>query len=160
MSKPSFVYVTYITTTPEKLWKALTTSEFTKQFWFGTTFDCDWRKGSKMSAFYPDGKVVFDGEVLESNPYTRLSYTFIHQKPNVTPEPASRVTYELEATGEVVKLTVLHDQFEAGSEVFKGISNGWPMILAGVKSLLETGKPLPQLKTTCGDSPKPAAASK
>ncbi len=159
MSKPSFVYVTYITTTPEKLWNALTTPEFTRQYWFGSHFETDWRAGSSMKSCNPDGSIIFSGKILESNPFRRLAFTFKHVKHDADHAP-SHVSYDLEPNGDVVKLTVLHDNFEEGSEVFKGISGGWPMILAGLKSLLETGKPLALSKGSCGSTPKPAAATK
>jgi len=139
MDKPNFVYVTYIKTSAEKLWRALTSSEFTTQYWFGTRWESDWKTGSACRAYDGDGKLTLTGEVLQSNPFTRLSYTFHNEKAGLAHEAASRVTYELAVEGDVVKLTVLHDGFEPGSAVFQAISQGWPKVLSGLKSLLETG---------------------
>ncbi|SRR5712691_8446231 len=140
MTEPKFVYVTYIATTPEKLWQALTEGAFTRQYWFGQTIESDWTLGSRV--VFRSGSDVHDyGEVLACEPYTRLSYSwrvefhelFRHEKP-------SRVTFELEAMGAEVKLTVTHDEFEPGSKVHAAVSNGWPLVLASLKSLLETGR--------------------
>ena len=138
MSEPKFVYVTYIATTPEKLWQALTDGAFTERYWFGQVIESDWALGSRV--IFRSGSDVHDyGEVLECEPYRRLSYSwrveflelFRHEKP-------SRVTFELEPMGVEVKLTVVHDEFEPGSKVHAAVSNGWPLILASLKSLLET----------------------
>ena len=140
MSEPKFVYVTYIATTPEKLWQALTDGAFTRRFWFGTTVESDWAVGSRV-IFRSDGEVHDSGEVLEYVPYRRLSYTWQVEFHEVfRRERPSRVTFELEPTGGAeVKLTVTHDEFEPGSKVHAAVSNGWPMMLSSLKSLLETG---------------------
>ena len=142
MSEPKFVYVTYIATTPQALWQALTDGAFTRRYWFGTTVESDWAVGSRVT-FRSDGELHDSGEVLEYEPYRRLSYTwrvefhevFRHERP-------SRVTFELEPVGAEVKLTVTHDEFEPGSKVLGAVSNGWPVVLSSLKSLLETGHAL------------------
>ncbi|MDA9501596.1 SRPBCC family protein [Bradyrhizobium sp. CCBAU 11357] len=142
MSKPKFVYVTYIETTPEKLWQALTSSEFTRQYWFGAEVRSDWKLGSPF-ALLLDGEVTDSGEILESDRPRRLSYSFKHHKfEELRDEPASRVVFTLEPFGPLVRLTVLHDGFVEGGKYLGAISNGWPAILSGLKSLLERGQVL------------------
>lgn len=158
MSDTEFVYTTYIKTTPEKLWQALTDPAFTSRYW-GATFDTDWRQGSEM-VWKQGNWVGKDPEqvVLESDPPRRLSYTWHTIGPEFaaefgmdaaelaewSAEPRSKVTFEIEPQGEVVKLTVVHDGFAPGSRVLEGIQGGWPAILSGLKTLLETGDVLPE----------------
>jgi uncharacterized protein YndB with AHSA1/START domain len=152
MSEPKFVYVTYIATTPEQLWRALTDGAFTRQYWFGTTIESDWARGSRV-VFRSDGDVHDSGEVLEYEPYRRLAYTWHVEFHEVfRREKPSRVTFELEAMGAEVKLTVIHDDFEPGSKVREAVSNGWPLVLSSLKSLLETGRPsaLASADKACG----------
>jgi uncharacterized protein YndB with AHSA1/START domain len=140
MSKPEFVYVTYIETTPEKLWDALTSSEFTRQYWFDTELKSDWKVGSSL-ALVMSGKITDTGEILEADRPRRLSYTFKHEAdPEMRKEPATKVVFTIEPHGKIVKLTVTHEGFGVGSKLLDGISKGWPAILSGLKSLLETGK--------------------
>ncbi len=142
MSKPQVVYVTYIETTPEKLWDALTSSEFSRQYWFGAEIRSDWKVGSPF-ALMMDGAATDTGKILEADPPRRLSYSFKHQKfEALRNEPISRVTFTLEPFGKLVKLTLLHEGFVEGSKYLGAISTGWPAILSGLKSLLETGKVL------------------
>ena len=138
--KPEFVYVTYIETTPDKLWEALTRSEFTRQYWFGTEVRSDWKVGSPF-ALVMGGKTTDTGEILEADRPRRLAYTFKHQLfEKMSKEPATRVTFTIEPYGKLVKLTVTHEGFGPGSRLLGAISRGWPAILSGLKSLLETGK--------------------
>ncbi|QOZ75091.1 ATPase [Bradyrhizobium sp. CCBAU 53351] len=140
MSKPEFVYVTYIETTPEKLWEALTSSAFTRQYWFDTEVRSDWKVGSPF-ALVMGGKVTDTGEILEADRPRRLSYTFKHElMEEMRNEAATKVVFTLAPFGNLVKLTVTHEGFAAGSKLLDGISKGWPAILSGLKSLLETGK--------------------
>jgi uncharacterized protein YndB with AHSA1/START domain len=142
MSKPEFVYTTYIETTPEKLWEALTSSEFSKRYWFGTELKSDWKVGSPF-ALVSDGKTSDTGEILIADPPRLLSYTFKHQLfEEMRNEPATKVVFTLEPHGKVVKLTVTHEGFVEGSKLLGAISGGWPAILSGLKSLLETGNVL------------------
>jgi uncharacterized protein YndB with AHSA1/START domain len=140
MSKPEFVYITYIETTPEKLWHALTSGEFTERYWFGHRVASDWEIGSPYK-FTNQGKSTIEGKVLVSEPPKRLSYTWDPCTPNH--ERTSRVTFDLEPRGNVVKLTVTHDNLDEGGKTLRDISGGWPMVIASLKSLLETGHPLP-----------------
>ncbi len=152
MNSPKFVYVTYIAITPEKLWSALTQGKFTEQYWFGTALETTWAPGSAIK-FKRGNDLIVSGKVIESKPYTRLSYTWVHEKDaQFRNEKPSQVSFEMEQSGETVKLTVTHDEFEVGSKVFGMISNGWPMVLASLKSLLETGRALTVAKPECGQS--------
>ena len=139
MSKPEFVYVTYIETTPEKLWDALTKSDFTRLYWFGTEVRSDWKVGSPF-ALVTNGTTTDSGEILEADRPRRLSYTFKHvQDAAMSKERASKVVFTLEPFGKLVKLTLTHEDFVAGSLLLDGISKGWPAILSALKSLLEKG---------------------
>ena len=142
MDKPNFVYVTYIKASAEKVWKALTSSEFTQQYWFGIRFETDWRAGSNFVAQNSDASMGISGKVLEFDPPRRLSYTFLSKHAQATQEEPSRVVLTLDPMGEQVKLTVIHDNFAAGSKALESVSQGWPMVLSGLKSLLETGNAL------------------
>lgn len=139
MSKPAFVYVTYIASTPEKVFKALTDTDTTAKYWFGNAVISDWKIGSPVK-FQREGELIVSGKVLEHDAPRRLSYTFhsLHEPYNGTEKP-SRVVIDLEQQKGQVKLTVTHDDFAPGSKVFTGISNGWPLVLSNLKSYLETG---------------------
>jgi uncharacterized protein YndB with AHSA1/START domain/DNA-binding transcriptional ArsR family regulator len=158
VDKPSFVYTTYIQTTPEQLWQALTDPAFTERYW-GATFQTDWNAGSPMT-WHMAGCTIADPEqmVLESEPYRRLSYSWHTMTPELSEsldltdevqeqliaERRSKVTFEIEPLGELVKLTVVHDGFEPGSTMATMVSTGWPSVLASLKTLLETGHALPR----------------
>ncbi len=153
-TKPQFVYTTYIHTTPEKLWAALTDERIIPTFWFGNQVRSDWIKGSKVESFdKDDGTLDWDGEVIESLPPHKLVYTFQSEDRS---EAASRVTYLIEAakqppmgpTGNAVKFTVLHEDFAADSRIIHGVSMGWPGIISSLKTLLESGHSLNLLWTS------------
>jgi uncharacterized protein YndB with AHSA1/START domain len=136
-----FVYVTYIRTTPEKLWAALTQPEFTKQYWFGVTLESEWKAGSEWTMKYDDGRVMDAGEIVEADAPRRLVIKWRNEwKPEFKAEGYSRCTMELEPTGDAVKLSVIHEM-DAPNSAFinEGVSIGWPRILSNLKSLLETG---------------------
>ncbi len=142
MPKPEFVYVTYIETTPEKLWQALTSSEFSRRYWFNTELQSDFKVGSPF-ALVMDGTTTDVGKILEADPPRRLSYTFHHVLNEAArKEPPTKVVFTLEQHGNLVKLTLTHEDFAAGSALLDGISRGWPAILASLKSLMETGNAL------------------
>lgn len=162
MSSTEFVYTTYINTTPERLWQALTDPAFTRRYW-ETTFETDWKSGSTMVWDGHGGRTEDPAQViLESEPCRRLSYTWHTFTPEwaeaagvsdevlgkVTEEPRSKVTFDIEPLGELVKLTVVHDGFEPGSTVLELVGQGWPHLLSDLKTLLETGETMP--------SPEPA----
>jgi uncharacterized protein YndB with AHSA1/START domain len=142
MSKPVFVYVTYIASTPDKVFKALTSAETTAKFWFGNAAASDWKVGSPIE-FRREGKLILQGKILENDPPRRLSYTFhsMHEPFNGSEKP-SRVVFDLEQQKDQVKLTVTHDDFAEDSKVFPAISNGWPLVLSSLKSYLETNRVL------------------
>src|SRR5262245_18941854 len=152
MSKPSteakaeFVYVIYIRTTAEKLWRALVEPEFTKQYWGETWQESEWRKGAAWRIMKPDGAVADSGEVLEIEPHKRLVLTWRNEfRPELTAEGYSRLTYQLEQHGDMVKLTLTHEMPRIApgrSKFIDAVSNGWPAILSSLKSLLETGDAL------------------
>lgn len=151
-----FVYTTYISTTPERLWQGLTDPEFTRRYW-GVEFGTDWRPGSQMS-WTERGATTSHPEqvVLESEPFRRLAYTWHTFTPEwataagveadilskLATEQRSKVTFEIEPMGEVVKLTVIHDGFDPSSTLREMIQHGWPAIVSSLKTLLETGTPL------------------
>ena len=140
MSKPEFVYTTYIETTPEKLWQALTDGDFTERYWFGHRAASDWKVGSPFK-FTKDGINTIEGKVLISNPPKRLAYSWDGKTctPDARGECTSRVTFDLEPRGKVIKLTITHDELDERGKTFRDISGGWPMVIASLKSLLETG---------------------
>lgn len=147
MSKPEFIYVSYIATTPERLWAALTQGEFTKKYWYGRRIESDWRAGSPVRFFDGDSDVLTDdGVVLESDPPNRLAYTFRQVDPEAPDAEHSRVTFTLQAHEGMVKLTLVHDELES-EEMAEGFREGWSPILSSLKTFLETGKPLPQLRS-------------
>ena len=141
MSKPEFVYTTYIETSAEKLWHALTDGDFTERYWFGHRAASDWKVGS-LFRFAKQGKPTIEGKVLESDPPRRLAYTWDPCSTDAERERTSRVTFDIEPRGKVVKLTVTHDNLDEGGKTFRDISGGWPMVLASLKSLMETGHAL------------------
>jgi uncharacterized protein YndB with AHSA1/START domain len=142
MSKPEFVYVTYIETTPEKLWHALTDGDFTERYWFGARLKSDWKVGSTFEMLRGDGTVSDAGKVVEYDPPRRLAYTFVNLSDKYKDDLPALATFVLEPYGKLVKLTLTHQGFRDGSKFFAGISRGWPAILSSLKSVLETGKPL------------------
>jgi uncharacterized protein YndB with AHSA1/START domain len=145
MMTDRFLYVTYIKTTPEKLWQALLTPEFTRQYWYGTRVETPGTKGSPWRLVAPDGRVTDDGEIAEAKPHTRLVIAWADRlTAEMESEGTSRCTFELEKQdGGVVKLTVTHEMDKSGSKFIEAVSQGWPSILSSLKSLLETGAPLP-----------------
>ena len=146
MDKPRFVYVTYIATSPEKVWKALVDPETTAKYWQHENVS-DWKPGSKWEHRRSDEtrKIDLIGKVLESSPPRRLVLTWAPPGDEAHEETHSRVTFDIEPVGDVVRLTVTHDHFEPGSKMFESIREGWPKVLSSLKSLLEVGRPLPNL---------------
>jgi len=142
MSKPEFVYVTYIETTAEKLCHALTDGDFTERYWFGARLKSDWKVGSTFEMVRSDGTVSDAGKVVEVDPPRRLAYTFVNLSDKYKNEFPALATFVLEPYGKLVKLTLTHEGFAEQSRFYAGISKGWPAILSSLKSLLETGKAL------------------
>jgi uncharacterized protein YndB with AHSA1/START domain len=147
MPSSRFVYVTYIRTTPEKLWRALIEPEFTSRYWAETWQESEWKPGASWRLMIPDGRVGDSGEVLEIEPPRRLVLSWRNEfRPELRAEGYSRLTYEIEKQGESVKLTVIHEIEIPGSKFIEAVSGGWPMILASLKSLLETGESLEETR--------------
>jgi uncharacterized protein YndB with AHSA1/START domain len=157
MGSSEFVYTTYIKTTPQQLWQALTDPAFTRRYW-GVSFDTDWTVGSTMT-WEERGNITADPAqvVLESDPHRRLSYTWHTFTPqwaksagvsdevlhSIIAERRSKVTFDIEALGQLVKLTVVHDDLEPQGTMLELITQGWPRLLSDLKTLLETGETLP-----------------
>ena len=147
MSKPSFVYVTYIRTTPEKLWAALTDPQTIRKYWFGITAESDFKPGSPWVLKFEDGRVADIGEILEAVPPKRLVIRMRNEfKPELKAEGWSRCTMEIEMAdyypdfgGRAVKLAISHELEGEGTKFVESVSGGWPKILSNLKSLLETG---------------------
>jgi uncharacterized protein YndB with AHSA1/START domain len=144
MSAPNrsqFVYVTYIRTTPEKLWSALTDKEFMKQYWFGNIVESAWKKGAPWKLIYPDGRASDTGEILEIDPPRRVVIRWQNEwNPELSAEGPSRCTMALEPAGKTVKLTITHEIERPESKLIAAVSAGWPLVLSNLKSLLETGE--------------------
>jgi len=150
-SKPAYVYVTYIRTTPEKLWEALTKGDFSEKYWFGYRIETDWKVGAEFRLRAPDGNrdKNWAGKVLEYDPFQRLTYTSSlcsdHNEGADKRHGPTTITYELKAMGPMVRLRLIHENliagdFEKDPDLWKGINNGWPAVISSLKSLLETGQ--------------------
>jgi uncharacterized protein YndB with AHSA1/START domain len=143
MAESKFVYVTFIRTTPEKLWRALIEPEFTRRIWFDTVQESAWKPGASWRIVTPSGRVADSGEVIEIEPRKRLVLKWQnHLFPEMMAEGFSRLTYELEEKSDSVKLTVTHRMDKSDSKFIRAVSEGWPPILSSLKSLLETGESL------------------
>jgi uncharacterized protein YndB with AHSA1/START domain len=139
----TYKYVTFIRTTPDKLWDALTKPEFVRLYWFGMHQESEWKKGSPWKMVFSDGRVADAGEILESDPPKKLVIKWRNEfRPELHEEGFSRCTYDLEQQGEVVKLTITHTIDRENSKLIQAVSGGWPSILSGLKTYLETGKTL------------------
>ncbi len=141
MARSTYVYVSYILTTPERLWSALThDSEFMKQYWFGVHCQSEWTAGSRWKLVYADGTVSDVGEVIEAEPARRLVIRWKNViRPELTAEGDSICTMELEPIGATVKLSITHTMDCAPSKLIEAVSGGWPKVISNLKSLLETG---------------------
>jgi len=141
-AESSFVYVTFIRTTPERLWSALTTADFMKEYWFGMHLKTEWKVGAPWELVYPDGRVADRGEIVEMDPPKRLVLTWRHElKQELKDEGGEALcVMELEPVSDVMKLTITHTMDRAESKLIKAVSGGWPRILSNLKSLLETGQ--------------------
>ncbi|MCW5694961.1 MAG: SRPBCC family protein [Pseudolabrys sp.] len=153
--KPSFVYVTYIAASPDKVWAALTKTELSEQFWFGYRVQADGGKGGRMTAHNPAGRLAHDDPIIESDPPRKLVYGWKPLYRDLPDERPSRVTFTLEPFKGQTRLTIVHDEFDEGSKMFEMISAGWPAVLSSLKSFLETGK---GLESTWNDEQQKRAA--
>jgi uncharacterized protein YndB with AHSA1/START domain len=139
--RSTFVYVTFIRTTPEKLWEALTDSKFIRQYWFGSTVECGWKKGSPWKLIGSDGNLTDTGEILEIDPPRRMVIRWQNEwKPELKAEGPGRCTFELEPVGSAVKLSITHQIDRPESKLITAVSGGWPRVLSNLKSLVETGE--------------------
>jgi len=140
----SFVYVTYILTTPEKVFEAITRPDVTRRYWGHENVSSDWKTGSAWQHVRTDEAKTVDlvGEVISSDPPRQLVISWANESQKDDPKQYSRVTFDIEPTGDMVKLTVTHEELQPGSGMFNGISKGWPLVLSSMKSFLETGRGL------------------
>jgi uncharacterized protein YndB with AHSA1/START domain len=153
MTKPSYVYVTYIATTPEKVWQALVETDLMREWWVDPNAGCarvnvsDWKPGSRWEHQRADdtGTVDIVGKVVETTPPRRLVFTWARPKDAEDDAKHSRVAFDIEPYGSgLVRLTVTHDDLENDPQMLEGISGGWPKVLSNLKTLLETGHALPR----------------
>jgi len=151
MKKPDYVYVSYISTTPEKAWKALTETDMMREWWVDPVAGCarvnvsDWKPGSRWEHTRTDGSGTVDivGKVVEHNPPHRLVFTWARPNEFEDESKHSRVTFDIEKYGDdLVRLTVTHDELDEA--MLNGISGGWPKVLSNLKTFLETGSALPR----------------
>jgi uncharacterized protein YndB with AHSA1/START domain len=134
------MYVTYIRTTPEKLWAALTDPAMMRQYWFGMHQESDWLPGSAWQLVFPDGRIADSGEIVEADRPRRLVIKWRNEfKPELQAEGYSRCTMELEPAAGAVKLTITHVMERSDSKFIAAVSGGWPKIASNLKSLLESG---------------------
>lgn len=139
-NKPKHLYNMIIQTTVDALWDALINPEITQQYFFDLRVDSKWEVGAPIEYIGSEEKAFIQGEILEFTPKSKIVYSF---KGGWEEDPASRVSFEIEALGtNACKLIVVHDEFETETTTFTNVGNGWPTILSGLKTLLETGKPL------------------
>ncbi len=141
MNKLEHVFVTIIASTPEKVWQALTNAEFTRQYWHSTAVQSEFTVGAPIEFLHDDGSVGCEGKILRADYPSELSYTWHFPKmPEGKDEAHSRVTFRLEPIAAGTRLTVTHDRFPDASKVAELVGEGWPFVLGGLKTLLETGK--------------------
>ena len=150
-----FVYVSYIRTTPEKLFEALTKPQFTTRYWAGTWQESTWEKGASWKILKPDGALADSGEILEIDPPRLLKLSWRNEfVPALKEEGYSRCTFQIEDGINCVKLTITHESDVDGSVLIEKVSGGWPAILSSLKTLLETGQELEQTKGWGKPAPK------
>ncbi|HUO32389.1 MAG TPA: SRPBCC family protein [Bryobacteraceae bacterium] len=141
MNNGSFVYVTYIATTPEKLWSALTDPDTMAKYWFGMRQEAEWKPGAPWRLTFPDGRVADAGELVEVDPPHRLVIKWRNEfKPELKSEGYATCTMQIEPAKTAVKLTITHEIDQPESKFIEAVSGGWPQVLSNLKSLLETGE--------------------
>ena len=159
MSKPDFVYVTVIAATQERVWRGLTTAEFTQRYWHDTRVRSEFTPGAKIEFLNPDDSVGVAGEILTADHPSELSYTWrFLRNPDAVSDPPSRVTFRLEAVSAGTRLTVIHDRLEESPATASMVTFGWPHVIAGLKTLLETGKAVDFTAREDSDCPGQQAA--
>jgi uncharacterized protein YndB with AHSA1/START domain len=142
MARSHFVYVSYIRTTPEKLWEALTEPQFIRKYWFDMMVESDWEKGSPWKLVRPDGRTTDSiGEILEIDPPRCMVIRWQSEwNAELKAEGPSRCTVTIEPTGSAVKLTISHEIDRPDSKLITSVSGGWPLVISNLKSLLEAGE--------------------
>ncbi|HVH62912.1 MAG TPA: SRPBCC domain-containing protein [Candidatus Dormibacteraeota bacterium] len=143
-NRPAQIYTVYIRAPKEKVFDAITRPEFTHRYFFGSEPTSTWKAGDRLLwTEHGSGRALVDGEVIEFDPPRRLVHSWIVKYDDtLTAEGPSRVTWELEETDGVTKVTAIHDDFPMGSKVYENVAGGWPLVLSGLKTLVETGAPL------------------
>jgi uncharacterized protein YndB with AHSA1/START domain/DNA-binding transcriptional ArsR family regulator len=143
-SRPAQVYTVFIRAPREKVWDAITKPEFTHQYFYGSEPSSSWKPGAPLVwTEHETGRMLVEGDVIECDRPRRLVHTWnVRYDESLAAEAASRVTWELEETDGVTKLTAIHDEFQQGSKVYDNVAGGWPFVLSGLKTLVETGAPL------------------
>lgn len=164
MRKPSYVYVTYIETTAERVWRAIVDPEVTRKYWMGPNANVpahvnvsDWSPGSKWEHQRVDDTKAVDiaGTVIESAPPHRLVISWARPAELGDASKHSRVTFEIESiSNDLVRLTVMHEGLENDEKMLTGISSGWPMVLSNLKTMLETGRALPRVRVEAATGAK------
>jgi uncharacterized protein YndB with AHSA1/START domain len=140
-NQSSFVYVTFIRTTPEKLWSALTDPKQMKDYWLGMHIKTEWKTGAQWEMLFPDGKIADSGEILECDRPKRIRLKWRNEfRPELKAEGFAICWIELEPVGAAVRLTITHTIEHADSKFIQAVSGGWPKVLSNLKSLLETGQ--------------------
>ncbi len=148
MTGSTFAYVTFIRTSPDRVWAALTDADVMRKYWFGMHQDAEWTVGSPWRLLFPDGRVADTGEVVEADRPKRLVLTWRNEwKPELAAEGYSRCVFEIEPVDDVTKLTVTHSMEREGAKFIEAVSGGWPRILSNLKSLIETGEVVLPVKT-------------
>lgn len=142
-TKPKHIFVSIIKTTPEKLWEALTDGKITPAYYYGGVFEGEIKAGAEYRYVAPDGSKFVSGKILEADAPNKLIATFKGEwMPGMESDAPSRVTYEIQQQGDCCRLTLTHDEFEGETATYHNTGGGWPGILSGLKTLLETGQPL------------------
>jgi uncharacterized protein YndB with AHSA1/START domain len=140
-AQSNFVYVTYIRATPERVWSALTDSQFMKEYWFGVHFRTEWKAGAPWQMIYSDGRVTDTGEIVEFDPPKRMVLKWRNEfRPELKAEGYGQCEIEVEPVAGAVKLTITHSIDQPQSKLIEAVSGGWPKIMSNLKSLLETGE--------------------
>ena len=140
VGESNFVYVTFIRTTPEKLWSALTDPNQMKEYWFGMHFNTEWKEGAEWQMEFPDGRVADKGLILELDPPKRIQLKWRNEfRPELKAEGFALCTIEIEPYGDAVRLSIAHSMERAESKFIEAVSGGWPKIISNLKSLVETG---------------------
>ena len=145
-AKPRLISHIIIKAPQERVWAAITTPEFTARYYYGSRLETDLTVGSPFTYHMPTGAPIIEGEVVLSDPPNRLVHTYHSLWPPMNEDAPTKVTWELEALpGGVTKVTVIHEDFQGETATYQGLqSGGWTWILSSMKTLLETGEPLPQ----------------